>query len=166
MKTSIINTLVLKNIDANLNNALVELSEKIKTYFDSSEASVQELQNRITELTNQLSQRKKYAKGGRIFSANILTIVGLDFKPSAVNLYFQIDTTFQEGVSNNNYKGVKSNGILLDFYAQEYYYSGRYRTSSGSRESSSIIFTNNGFTIKRDVYDLKKLTNVQWEAWS
>ncbi len=166
MKTSIINTLVLKNIDANLNNALVELSEKIKTYFDSSDASVQELQNRITELTNQLSQRKKYAKGGRTFSANILTIVGLDFKPSAVNLYFQIDTTFQEGVSNNNYKGVKSNGILLDFYAQEYYYSGRYRTSSGSRESSSIIFTNNGFAIKRDVYDLKKLTNVQWEAWS
>ncbi len=62
-KTSIINTLALKNIDANLNNTLVELSEKIKTSFDSSDASVEELQNRITELTNQLSQRIKYATG-------------------------------------------------------------------------------------------------------
>ncbi|MCV2273230.1 hypothetical protein OCS97_019690, partial [Clostridioides difficile] len=41
-KTSIINTLALKNIEANLNNTLVELSEKIKTSFDSSDASVQE----------------------------------------------------------------------------------------------------------------------------
>ncbi|WP_131038081.1 glycine rich domain-containing protein, partial [Clostridioides difficile] len=39
-KTSIINTLALKNIDASLNNTLVELSEKIKTSFDSSDASV------------------------------------------------------------------------------------------------------------------------------
>ncbi|MFL8675733.1 hypothetical protein, partial [Clostridioides sp. GD02404] len=62
-KTSIINTLALKNIDSSLNNTLVELSEKIKTSFDSSDASVEELQNRITELTNQLSQRIKYATG-------------------------------------------------------------------------------------------------------
>ncbi|MDV9573156.1 hypothetical protein RHG09_06845 [Clostridioides difficile] len=62
-KTSIINTLALKNIEASLNNTLVELSEKIKTSFDSSDASVQELQNRITELNNQLSQRIKYATG-------------------------------------------------------------------------------------------------------
>ncbi|HFL2584472.1 TPA: glycine rich domain-containing protein [Clostridioides difficile] len=62
-KTSIINTLALKNIEASLNNTLVELSEKIKTSFDSGDASVQELQNRITELTNQLSQRIKWASG-------------------------------------------------------------------------------------------------------
>ncbi|MGX4384805.1 glycine rich domain-containing protein [Clostridioides difficile] len=62
-KTSIINTLALKNIEASLNNTLVELSEKIKLSFDSSDASVEELQNRITELTNQLSQRIKYATG-------------------------------------------------------------------------------------------------------
>ncbi|EGT4050073.1 hypothetical protein ERM65_19165, partial [Clostridioides difficile] len=48
-KTSIINTLALKNIEASLNNTLVELSEKIKAGFDSGDASVQELQNRITE---------------------------------------------------------------------------------------------------------------------
>ncbi|HGM3627449.1 TPA: glycine rich domain-containing protein [Clostridioides difficile] len=62
-KTSIVNTLALKNIEASLNNTLVELSEKIKLSFDSSDASVEELQNRITELTNQLSQRIKYATG-------------------------------------------------------------------------------------------------------
>ncbi|MFG0871435.1 hypothetical protein [Clostridioides difficile] len=62
-KTSIINTLALKNIEASLNNTLIELSEKIKISFDSSDASVQELQNRITELNNQLSQRIKYATG-------------------------------------------------------------------------------------------------------
>ncbi|RRG64016.1 glycine rich domain-containing protein, partial [Clostridioides difficile] len=44
-KTSIINTLALKNIEASLNNTLVELSEKIKTSFDSSDASLQDLMN-------------------------------------------------------------------------------------------------------------------------
>ncbi|HBY2775962.1 TPA: hypothetical protein MIW33_004062, partial [Clostridioides difficile] len=39
-KTSIINTLALKNIEASLNNTLVELSEKIKASFDSGDASI------------------------------------------------------------------------------------------------------------------------------
>ncbi|MCI9975954.1 hypothetical protein JY742_07455 [Clostridioides difficile] len=69
-KTSIINTLALKNIDASLNNTLVELSEKVKLSFDSSDASVQELQNQITNLNNQLSQRKKWAKGTYTFTQN------------------------------------------------------------------------------------------------
>lgn len=55
-KTSIINTLALKNIDASLNNTLVELSEKIKTSFDSSDASVQELMNRLAQSNNTISQ--------------------------------------------------------------------------------------------------------------
>lgn len=79
-KTSIINTLALKNIDASLNNTLVELSEKIKTSFDSSDASVEELQNRITELTNQLSQRKRWASGTD-------TIID----PSALRFNHQVD---------------------------------------------------------------------------
>lgn len=62
-KTSIINVLALKNIEASLNNSLVELSEKIKASFDSGDTSIEELQNRITELTNQLSQRKKWDSG-------------------------------------------------------------------------------------------------------
>ncbi|WP_227856037.1 hypothetical protein [Clostridioides sp. ES-S-0048-02] len=98
-KTSIINTLALKNIDASLNNTLVELSEKIKTSFDSSDASVQELQNRITELTNQLSQRKKWASGTYtntakiIFNENpgIVNIpINLDFIPSFIIAFFDI----------------------------------------------------------------------------
>ncbi|WP_262771151.1 hypothetical protein, partial [Clostridioides difficile] len=55
-KTSIINTLALKNIEASLNNTLVELSEKIKTSFNSSDASVQDLMNQLTEKNNIISQ--------------------------------------------------------------------------------------------------------------
>ncbi|HFL2408353.1 TPA: hypothetical protein ACG3IA_003359 [Clostridioides difficile] len=87
-KTSIINTLALKNIEASLNNTLVELSEKIKTSFDSSDASVQELQNRITELNNQLSQRIKYATGTYTIPADTIlpfTVpINLDFVPKTI----------------------------------------------------------------------------------
>ncbi|WP_461193976.1 Glycine rich protein [Clostridioides difficile] len=65
-KTSIINTLALKNIEASLNNTLVELSEKIKTSFDSSDASVQDLINQLTQANNtinQLNSKYKVAKG-------------------------------------------------------------------------------------------------------
>ncbi|HGH5462151.1 TPA: glycine rich domain-containing protein [Clostridioides difficile] len=65
-KTSIINTLALKNIEASLNNTLVELSEKIKTSFDSSDASVQDLMNQLTQANNTISQlnsKYKYATG-------------------------------------------------------------------------------------------------------
>ncbi|HHN8464569.1 glycine-rich protein [Clostridioides difficile] len=55
-KTSIINTLALKNIEASLNNTLVELSEKIKTSFDNSNASVQDLMNQLTQANNTISQ--------------------------------------------------------------------------------------------------------------
>ncbi|MGX9755745.1 hypothetical protein ACWYRQ_05695 [Clostridioides difficile] len=96
-KTSIINTLALKNIEASLNNTLVELSEKIKSSFDSSDASVEELQNRITELTNQLSQRRKYASGTfdatRITSIASSIPINLDFTPSIllVDCYLDLD---------------------------------------------------------------------------
>ncbi|HBG7712814.1 glycine rich domain-containing protein [Clostridioides difficile] len=65
-KTSIINTLALKNIEASLNNTLVELSEKIKASFDSSDASVQDLMNQLTQANNTISQlnsKYKYATG-------------------------------------------------------------------------------------------------------
>lgn len=62
-KTSIINVLALKNIESNLNNSLVELSEKIKQSFDSSDASVQDLQNQLTEKNNSITQlQSKIAK--------------------------------------------------------------------------------------------------------
>ncbi|HEK8842959.1 TPA: hypothetical protein STX52_000099 [Clostridioides difficile] len=65
-KTSIINTLALKNIEASLNNTLVELSEKIKMSFDSSDASVQDLMNQLTQANNtinQLNTKYKVASG-------------------------------------------------------------------------------------------------------
>ncbi|HGM3195893.1 TPA: hypothetical protein ACKOIF_001271 [Clostridioides difficile] len=55
-KTSIINVLGLKNIEASLNNTLVELSEKIKTSFDSGDASLQDLTNKLTQSNNTISQ--------------------------------------------------------------------------------------------------------------
>lgn len=92
-KTSIINTLALKNIEASLNNTLVELSEKIKTSFDSSDASVQDLQNQITQKNNTITQletelgkRKRFATGTYTFT-----------KADADN--FNIDMNDVEGTS-------------------------------------------------------------------
>ncbi|EOE7224561.1 glycine rich domain-containing protein [Clostridioides difficile] len=83
-KTSIINTLALKNIEASLNNTLVELSEKIKASFDSGDASLQELQNKITELNNQLSQRKRYARGVYTFTQNDYDNFYSEYKPGSL----------------------------------------------------------------------------------
>ncbi|WP_227851852.1 hypothetical protein [Clostridioides sp. ES-S-0123-01] len=55
-KTSIINVLALKNIEASLNNTLVELSEKIKGGFDSGDASLQDLMNQLTQANNTITQ--------------------------------------------------------------------------------------------------------------
>lgn len=94
-KTSIINTLALKNIEASLNNTLVELSEKIKTSFDSSDASVQDLQNiitqknnTITQLNTQLGQRKRWAKGTfdqtKIKNGSTTIPMNLSFTPTII----------------------------------------------------------------------------------
>ncbi|MCC0647153.1 glycine rich domain-containing protein [Clostridioides sp. ZZV15-6598] len=90
-KTAIINILALKNIESSLKTPLVELSEKIKTSFDSSDASVEELQNRITELTNQLSQRAKFATGTFTVTDNKFPITiptNLNFVPKVVIVRF------------------------------------------------------------------------------
>ncbi|MCC0784253.1 hypothetical protein IR152_14490 [Clostridioides sp. ES-S-0108-01] len=65
-KTSIINTLALKNVSVSLDNTLVEFSEKIKTFFDSSDASLSQLQGQLTSANNTISQlnaRYKIASG-------------------------------------------------------------------------------------------------------
>lgn len=65
-KTSIINVLALKNIESSLNNSLVELSEKVKESFDSSDASLQDLINQLTQANNTISQlnsKYKYSSG-------------------------------------------------------------------------------------------------------
>ncbi|EQF24663.1 glycine rich family protein [Clostridioides difficile CD160] len=65
-KTSIINVLGLKNIESSLNNTLVELSEKIKASFDSGDASIENLTNKLTQANNtinQLNSKYKVASG-------------------------------------------------------------------------------------------------------
>ncbi|UWD50610.1 glycine-rich protein (plasmid) [Clostridioides difficile] len=87
-KTSIINVLTLKNIESSLNTSLVDLSEKIKKSFDSSDANVQELQNQITNLNNQLSQRIKWSTGTHTIPAgsqnNFIIPTGLTFVPKTI----------------------------------------------------------------------------------
>ena len=135
-KTSIINTLALKNIEANLNNTLVELSEKIKLSFDSSDASVQESQNRITELNNQLSQRKKWATGIYTFTQNdvdnfIAKVGKISYLTVQTNLNFTPSMIVVRGI-----KLKKTASVFLDFSditnfgdfgtAGHYYFNKRY----------------------------------------
>ncbi|MCC0682694.1 hypothetical protein IC218_20915 [Clostridioides sp. ES-S-0005-03] len=109
-KTSIINTLALKNIEANLNNTLVELSEKIKTSFDSGDASIEDLTSKLTQANNtitQLNSKYKVASGSSVVNSctnmkgfyfnsdylflfpGAIQINGLNFVP---NIFF---TTFE-----------------------------------------------------------------------
>ncbi len=104
-KTSIINTLALKNIEASLNNTLIELSEKIKISFDSSDASVQDLQNIITQKNNtitqlnaQLGQRKRWAKGTfdqtKIKNGSTTIPMNLSFTPTIIFVTCGIEFNF------------------------------------------------------------------------
>ncbi|HFL8128289.1 TPA: hypothetical protein ACG5GR_003931, partial [Clostridioides difficile] len=109
-KTSIINTLALKNIEASLNNTLVELSEKIKASFDSGDASIEDLTNKLTQANNTISQlnsKYKVASGNSVVNScvnkygfyhgsdylflfpGVIQINGLNFVP---NIFF---TTFE-----------------------------------------------------------------------
>ncbi|MBY2603385.1 hypothetical protein KWU03_09195, partial [Clostridioides difficile] len=84
-KTSIINTLALKNVPASLDNTLVELSEKIKTFFDGSDASVQDLMNQLTQANNtitQLNSKYKYASGTTTVLTEVKGIVNRYNVPS------------------------------------------------------------------------------------
>ncbi|HBG7675695.1 TPA: hypothetical protein KRE78_003374 [Clostridioides difficile] len=89
-KTSIINTLALKNIEASLNNTLVELSEKIKTSFDSSDASVQDLMNQLTQANNTISQLNsqfKVAGGTSVAQRNDGTKIAYEYKRSTTSKF-------------------------------------------------------------------------------
>lgn len=114
-KTSIINVLALKNIESSLNNTLVELSEKVKTSFDSSDASAQELQNRITELNNQLSQRKKWATGIYTLTQNdvdnfVAKVGKLSYLTVQTNLNFTPSIIVVRGI-----KLKKTVSVFIDF---------------------------------------------------
>ncbi|WP_074438611.1 glycine rich domain-containing protein [Clostridioides difficile] len=89
-KTSIINTLALKNIEASLNNTLVELSEKIKTSFDSGDASLQDLMNQLTQANNtitQLNSQFKVAGGTSVAQRNDGTKIAYEYKRSTTSKF-------------------------------------------------------------------------------
>ncbi|MCC0650766.1 glycine rich domain-containing protein [Clostridioides sp. ZZV15-6598] len=104
-KTAIINVLALKNIESSLKTPLVELSEKIKKSFDSSDASVQDLTNQltranntITQLNTQLGQRKRWAKGTfdqtKITSGSTTIPMNLSFTPTIIFVTCGIEFSF------------------------------------------------------------------------
>ncbi|HBF0343514.1 TPA: hypothetical protein KO142_003566 [Clostridioides difficile] len=89
-KTSIINTLALKNIEASLNNTLVELSEKIKVGFDSGDASLQDLMNQLTQANNtitQLNSQFKVAGGTSVAQRNDGTKIAYEYKRSTTSKF-------------------------------------------------------------------------------
>ncbi|HBF6331992.1 Uncharacterised protein [Clostridioides difficile] len=176
-KTSIINTLALKNIEASLNNTLVELSEKIKTSFDSSDASVQDLMNQLTQANNTISQlnsKYKYASGtidvvkNSSLMANLyggffgrqpgtwLKIDNLGFIPNI----FVAECQY---VTSNNYffKHIVIATCNINWFWEKKDFSARIvftkeKNSNQDFSGSGIIYSNN----ERDVYINNKGINV------
>ncbi|HEK4632474.1 TPA: hypothetical protein SOK60_003689 [Clostridioides difficile] len=139
-KTSIINTLALKNIEASLNNTLVELSEKIKTSFDSSDASVQDLMNQLTQANNTISQlnsKYKVASGNSVvnyctntkgfyFNSDYLflfpgaiQINGLNFVP---NIFFTTFELIDDGYFHKYFVFACRGIFTQDFVITAHYY--------------------------------------------
>ncbi|MDS6284555.1 hypothetical protein REK99_012645 [Clostridioides difficile] len=162
-KTSIINTLALKNIEASLNNTLVELSEKIKISFDSSDASVQDLMNQLTQANNtitQLNTKYKVASGTGVFSkgvnqyanyydrnygivmADLIKINGLNFVPNIVVATLE----FNENNYFYKYLVIACVGVFSkDFVINSYF---NRRNGEGSFLAQGDVFCVN----EREVY--------------
>ncbi|MCC0718362.1 glycine rich domain-containing protein [Clostridioides sp. ZZV14-6105] len=90
-KISIVDVLALKNIEASLNNTLVELSEKIKTSFDSSNASVQDLMNQLTQSKNTITQLNSKYKFAYNLDLTVHWFIDCGFKPDFI-IYQCINT--------------------------------------------------------------------------
>ncbi|HBF4648630.1 hypothetical protein KLJ99_00560 [Clostridioides difficile] len=148
-KTSIINTLALKNIDASLNNTLVELSEKIKTSFDSSDASVEELQNRITELNNQLSQRKRFAIG---FSPMIRELV--NFKKYGSN---EVRRTNSIEITNLAFEPTLI--IAIGRYIDEFSYSSNVMYKKNEYLVTTLTTSGDGINYLLDAMQIKYINS-------
>ncbi|AWH77990.1 TPA: hypothetical protein KOZ01_003856 [Clostridioides difficile] len=88
-KTSIINVLSLKNIESSLNNSLVELSEKVKESFDSSDTSLQDLINQLTQANNTISQlnsKYKYSSGTfTYYTGAYPNGINIGFRPDVIS---------------------------------------------------------------------------------
>ncbi|EMJ5513397.1 glycine rich domain-containing protein [Clostridioides difficile] len=176
-KTSIINTLALKNIEASLNNTLVELSEKIKVGFDSGDASLQDLMNQLTQANNTISQlntKYKYASGtidvvknsslmanlyGESFSRQPGTWLKIDNLGFIPNIFI----AECQYVTSNNYffKHIVIATYNINWFWDKKDFSARIvftkeKNSNQDFSGSGIIYSNN----ERDVYMNNKGINV------
>ncbi|HHQ5499572.1 TPA: hypothetical protein ACSREK_000606 [Clostridioides difficile] len=176
-KTSIINTLALKNIEASLNNTLVELSEKIKTSFDSSDASVQDLMNQLTQSNNtitQLNSKYKYASGtidvvknsslmANLYGESFGRQPGTWLKIDNLGFIPNIFVAECQYVTSNNYffKHIVIATCNINWFWDKKDFSARIvftkeKNSNQDFSGSGIIYSNN----ERDVYINNKGINV------
>ncbi|MDM0270396.1 glycine rich domain-containing protein [Clostridioides difficile] len=176
-KTSIINTLALKNIEASLNNTLVELSEKIKTSFDSSDASVQDLMNQLTQANNTISQlnsKYKYASGtidvvknsslmANLYGESFGRQPGTWLKIDNLGFIPNIFVAECQYVTSNNYifKHIVIATYNINWFWDKKDFSARIeftkeKNSNQDFSGSGIIYSNN----ERDVYINNKGINV------
>ncbi|HEK4806768.1 TPA: hypothetical protein SOL06_003784 [Clostridioides difficile] len=176
-KTSIINTLALKNIEASLNNTLVELSEKIKTSFDSSDASVQDLMNQLTQANNTISQlnsKYKYASGtidvvknsslmANLYGESFGRQPGTWLKIDNLGFIPNIFVAECQYVTSNNYffKHIVIATCNINWFWEKKDFSARIvftkeKKSNQDFSGSGIIYSNN----ERDVYINNKGINV------
>ncbi|WP_074438257.1 hypothetical protein [Clostridioides difficile] len=192
-KTSIINTLALKNIEASLDNTLVELSEKIKGGFDSGDASLQDLMNQLTQANNtitQLNTKYKVASGTVTSFADSTKIAypyltdnvtkpgswikvsNLGFKP---NIFFA-DFDYYDAEYKNNYKLFlfACNGVTtqrgVDFSSVTSFIrkSGdEYFHANGwlySNSEGDVYFNNTGVQIPAYSFDSTQKHTYKWYA--
>ncbi len=176
-KTSIINTLALKNIEASLNNTLVELSEKIKTSFDSSDASAQDLMNQLTQANNTISQlnsKYKYASGtidvvknsslmANLYGESFGRQPGTWLKIDNLGFIPNIFVAECQYVTSNNYffKHIVIATCNINWLWEKKDFSARIvftkeKNSNQDFSGSGIIYSNN----ERDVYINNKGINV------
>ncbi|MDB2797870.1 hypothetical protein C4015_01990 [Clostridioides difficile] len=176
-KTSIINTLALKNIEASLNNTLIELSEKIKISFDSSDASVQDLMNQLTQANNTISQlnsKYKYASGtidvvknsslmANLYGESFGRQPGTWLKIDNLGFIPNIFVAECQYVTSNNYffKHIVIATCNINWFLEKKDFSARIvftkeKNSNQDFSGSGIIYSNN----ERDVYINNKGINV------
>ncbi|HBG7056022.1 TPA: hypothetical protein KQ981_002921 [Clostridioides difficile] len=176
-KTSIINTLALKNIEASLNNTLIELSEKIKISFDSSDASVQDLMNQLTQANNTISQlnsKYKYASGtidvvknsslmANLYGESFGRQPGTWLKIDNLGFIPNIFVAECQYVTSNNYffKHIVIATCNINWFLEKKDFSARIvftkeKNSNQDFSGNGIIYSNN----ERDVYINNKGINV------
>ena len=176
-KTSIINTLALKNIEASLNNTLVELSEKIKASFDSGDASAQDLMNQLTQANNTISQlnsKYKYASGtidvvknsslmANLYGESFGRQPGTWLKIDNLGFIPNIFVAECQYVTSNNYffKHIVIATCNINWFWEKKDFSARIvftkeKNSNQDFSGSGIIYSNN----ERDVYINNKGINV------